>query len=106
CRLGAAGSLTATEPGKGDHPLLAQLVAVVQRRHPFTAQYRRLTRQRHWLVELERRLDPPEDSQPRPTPRTVKRQVKDFLAYLEAYALQHPTEAKVVAHISTTFRQR
>jgi hypothetical protein len=85
---------------------LAQLVAVVQRRHPFTAQYRQLRRQRNWLVELERRLDPPEESQPQPTRRSVKRQVKAFLAHLEEYARHHPAEAKVVAHISTTFRQR
>jgi hypothetical protein len=85
---------------------LAQLVAMVQRHHPFTAQYRHLRRQRNWLVELERRLDPPEESQPRPTRRSVKRQVKDFLAQLEEYARDHPNDAKVVAHISTTFRQR
>jgi hypothetical protein len=81
-------------------------VAVVQRRHPFTAQSRHLRHQRHWLVELERRLNPPEDSQPRPTRRSVKRQVKDFLAQLEEYAWHHPIDAKVVTHINTTFRHR
>jgi hypothetical protein len=85
---------------------LDQLLAVVQRRRAFTAQYRRLKRQRNWLVELDRRLDPPEDTQPRPTPRRVKRQVEDFLAQLEEYAEHHPAEAKVVAHICATFRQR
>jgi hypothetical protein len=85
---------------------LEQLLAVVQRRRPFTVPYRRLKRQRNWLVELERRLDPPEDSQPRPTRRSVKRQVKDFLADLETYAQQYPDEAEVVAHICATFRQR
>jgi hypothetical protein len=58
------------------------------------------------LVELERRLDPPEESRPRPTGRSVKRQVKAFLAQLEENVRHHPTDAKVVAHISTTFRQR
>jgi len=85
---------------------LDQLLAVVQRRRAFTAQYRRLKRQRNWLVELDRRLDPPEDTQPRPTPRRVKRQVEDFLAQLEEYAEHHLAEAKVVAHICATFRQR
>ncbi len=79
---------------------------MVQRRHPFTAQYRHLRCQRNWLVELERRLDPPAESQPRPTGRSVKRQVKAFLAQLEEYARHHPTDAEVVAHLSTTFRQR
>jgi hypothetical protein len=85
---------------------LDQLLAVVQRRRAFTAQYRRLKRQRTWLVELDRRLDPPEDTQPRPTRQSVKRQVKDFLFHLEEYARHHPAEAKVVAHICATFRQR
>lgn len=56
------------------------------------------------MVELERRLDPPEGSHP--TRRSVKRQVKDFLVQLENYAHQHPAEAKVVSHICATFRQR
>ncbi len=79
---------------------------MVQRRRAFTTQYRRLKRQRHWLVELDQRLDPPQDSQPRPTGRQVKRQVKDYLAELDAYAQHHPSEANVVAHICATFRQR
>lgn len=85
---------------------MAQLLAVVQRRRAFTTQYRRLKRQRNWLVELDQRLDPPEDSQPRPTGRSVKRQIKDYLAELEEYAQHHPSETKVVAHICATFRQR
>ena len=79
---------------------------MIQRRRPFAPQYRCLKRQQNWLVELERRLDPPEDSQPHPTQRNVKRQIKDFLAQLEADARYRPDEAKVVAHIHATFRQR
>lgn len=81
-------------------------MAVVQRHHPFTAQYQRLKRHRNWVVELDRHLDPPDDTQPPPTRRSVKRQVKDYLAELEEYAQHHPDEAKVVAHICATFRQR
>jgi hypothetical protein len=54
----------------------------------------------------ERGLDPPQDSQPHPTRRNVKRQVKDFLAQLEADARYRPDDAKVVAHIHATFQQR
>jgi hypothetical protein len=80
---------------------------VVQRRRPFTAQYRRLKRQLSWLVELDRRLDPPEqEGQPRPTRREIKRQVKAFLAELEQQAQTCPEDAEVVAHIGSTFRQR
>jgi hypothetical protein len=86
---------------------LDQLLAVVQRRRSFKAQYRRLKRQRDWLVELERRLDPPEHAgQPRPTRREIQRQVKDFLAELEQQAHTWPDDADVVAHICATFRQR
>jgi hypothetical protein len=86
---------------------LDQLLAVVQRRQPFTAQYRRLHRQRNWLVQLDRLLDPPEgEGQPRPTRRELQRQVKVFLAQLEQHARDHPADAAVVAHICATFRQR
>ena len=84
-----------------------QLLAVVQRRWPFTACYRQLKRHRSWLVELERRLDPPEaEGQPPTTRRDVKRRVKEFLAELEQYVRRHPQDASVVAHLCNTFRQR
>jgi len=86
---------------------LEQLLAMVQHRQGFAAQYRQLKRQRGWLVELERRLDPPDnEGQPRPTPRRIQQQVKDFLVQLEQHAQCHPQDAAVVAHISTPFRHR
>jgi hypothetical protein len=86
---------------------LDQLLAVVQRRRLFQAQSRRLKRQRDWLVELDRRLDPPEqDDQPRPTRRDIQRQVKAFLVELEHHAQTCPEDAEAVAHICATFRQR
>ena len=82
-------------------------MAVVQRRRAFTAQYQQLKRQHSWLVELERRLDPADaDGQPRPTRRTIQRQVRDFLAQLEQHAQSHPEDATVVRHICATFQQR
>lgn len=92
---------------KGGHPLLDQFLAVAQRRRRFTAQYRQLKRQRDWLVELERRLDPTGVvGQPRPTARQVKRKIEEFLARLEQHAQGCPADAPVVAHICATFRQR
>ena len=80
---------------------------MVQRRQPFTAQYRQLKHQRGWLVALERRLDPPEtNGQPRATRQEVRREVKQFLADLAQHAQRCPADASVVAHICTTFRQR
>ena len=87
--------------------MLDQLLAVVELRQPFAARYRELKRQRDWLVELERRLDPQEvTGQPRPTGQQVKRQVKEFLAQLEQHARANPPDARVVAHICATFHQR
>lgn len=80
---------------------------MVQRRRPFTARYPQLARQRDWLVELDRRLDPPQSQgQPPPTGQAIRRQVKAFLAHLEQHAHNCPTDAPVVAHICTTFQQR
>ena len=101
------GGFAGAEPSKRGHPLLEQLLAVVQRRQPFTAPYRRLHHQRNWLVQLDRLLDPPEgEGQPRPTRREIQHQVKAFLSQLERHAQHHPADAAVVAHIGATFRQR
>jgi hypothetical protein len=86
---------------------LEQLLAVVALRQPFAACYRQLKRQRGWLVELDRRLDPSDvEGQPRPTGSQVKRHVKEFLAQLAHHAQACPQDAKVVAQICASFRQR
>jgi hypothetical protein len=82
------------------------LLAVVQRRQPFTRQYRQLKRQLGWVVELERRLDPDKGTQPPPTRRRVQQQVEELLEHLEQHAQDHPEDAAAVSHICTTFRQR
>ena len=82
-----------------------QLLAVVQARRPFATQYQQLKRQRNWLIELDRRLDPPPEY-PAPTKRSVKRNAKEFLAQLLDYAQGHPEEAHVISHICFTFQQR
>ena len=80
---------------------------MVQRRQPFSTRYRQLKRQRGWLVELERRLDPPDsEGQPRPTARHIQQRIKEFLAQLAEHAQAHPTDAAVVTHITQTFEQR
>jgi hypothetical protein len=79
----------------------------VQRRRAFTSAYRHLQRQRGWVVELERRLDPPVVAGgPRPSGSQVQRRVKAFLAELHHHAGSHPQDATVVAHISATLAQR
>jgi hypothetical protein len=79
----------------------------VRRHRAFTPAYRRLQRQRGWLVELERRLDPPVVAGvSRPSGAQVQRQVKAWLVELQQYAGSHPQDAPVVAHISTTLAHR
>jgi hypothetical protein len=86
---------------------LEQLLAVVALHQPFARRYHHLKRQRGWLVALDRRLDPPDiEGQPRPTGQQVKRQVKEFLVQLEQHARECPPDARVVAHICTSFCQR
>jgi hypothetical protein len=82
------------------------LLAVVQHRQPFTRQYQQLKRQLGWVVELERRLDPDEGTQPPPTRRRVQQQVEELLEHLEQQAQAHPEDAAAVTHIRATFRQR
>ena len=72
-----------------------------------SARYRQLKCQRSWLLELERRLDPPEgEGQPRPTRRHIQQRITEFLAQLAQHAQDHPADAAVVAHITQTFEQR
>ena len=105
--LGPGGGVTAAPPAKRGHPLLTQLIALVQRRRAVTPAYRRLHRQRSWLVELERRLDPPiVPGVSCPSGSQVQRQVKALLAELQHHAGSHPHDAPVVAHITATFRHR
>lgn len=80
---------------------------MVALRHASASRYRQLKRQWGFLVELERRLDPPEiTGRPRPTCQQVQRQVKEFLVQLEQHAQDYPPDAQVVAHICAAFRQR
>ena len=73
-----------------------QVLAVVELRKPLVSGYQHLKHQRAWLVELERRLDPPEiEGQPRPTCQQVKRQVKEFLAQLERHAQVCPRDSAI-----------
>lgn len=79
----------------------------MQLRHAFAARYRQLKRQRNWLIELERCLDPAVVAGlPRPTRRQIQKQVKVFLSKLAEHAQRHPQDAPAVAHIQATLEQR
>ena len=80
---------------------------MAQRHRAFTTRYRQLKRQHSWLLELERRLDPPDIAgQPRATRRRVEKRVQEFLAELERHAQRQPADVAVVHHLCQVFRQR
>ncbi len=75
-----------------------QLLAVVQPRRSFTAEYRRLKRQHgwwNWTGDWIRQSEPVSRA----------RLVKEFLAELEHPAQTCPEDAEAVAHLCATFRQ-
>ena len=73
-------------------------------RLPFAAQVERLRRQRQWLIDLERRLDP--DQKPKPTSAEVLQNVEQFLQDLadQVQSQADPTDQQVVRHIQTIVR--
>lgn len=89
---------------KGDHPLLRRLLTLVACRLAFTGEVERLQRQLHWLIELERLLDP--EQQLPPTSRRIAQAVDHYLTQLQG-RLEHtadPVDHAVVAHIVKVFR--
>lgn len=93
-------------PGKRGHPLLERLLGVGAVRQAFAATQTRLQRQREWLVELEHRLDWPEDFQPSPkTADQVRHKVQTYLDQLATEATDE-TDQEVAQHIGQTFRNR
>lgn len=91
---------------KGGHPLLDALVRVTDARRTYAQEYRALVRQRTWLIELARLLDPVRARHYHRTARAVKRRVNQFLRRLNTQTIGDEREAQVVAHIEKTVRNR
>ncbi len=59
------------------------------------------------MIELERRLDPPEVAgQPHPTRRSVQRAVKAYLTEIKRQARAHPEMRTAATYLCQIFRQR
>lgn len=89
--------------------LLRRLIAIVDQRLPFTDQVTRLRRQRQWLIDLERLLDPaPQPGQAPPTRQSVAQAVDGYLGDLMVQVTPELDEEDqfVAAHIAQTFRNR
>ena len=89
--------------------LLRRLIIVVDQRLPFTDQVTRLRRQRQWLIDLARLLDPvPQPGQPLPTSQSVAQAVDRHLVNLmvQVAVSADQQDQIVAAHIEQTFRNR
>jgi hypothetical protein len=89
---------------KGDHPLLQRLLLIVDARLPFASEVARIQRQRQWLIELERLLDP--EQQPPPTSAIIAQAVDRYLLRLTT-SLSHSgdqADQAVATHIAKSFR--
>lgn len=76
-------------------------------REPFTAQYVRFERQRQWLIDLARLLDPTTGSPPQPpTGAEVSARVDAYLRTLSRRPDLDETDRTVAQHLIQTFRNR
>lgn len=92
-------------PGKRGHRLLNRLIRITDLRLPFAAQRDQLVRQRQWLIDLDRLLDPVE---PPASAAAVARQVQAYLDQLQTSqaASGDAWDQQVAGHIVQTFRNR
>jgi hypothetical protein len=94
---------------KRGHVLLRRLTKIADCRLPFANQVTQLRRQRQWLIDLDRLLDPQEKpDQPPQTSQSVSQQVDHYLIkLLDQVSTGEDDEAqRVVVHINKTFRER
>lgn len=95
-------------PKKGDHVLLRRLLVIVDHRLPFAERVTRLRRQRQWLIELDRLLDPEQWLNQPPTSLNVSQAVDQYLIDLVHHVAidAHPEDRLVAVHINQTFHNR
>ena len=83
--------------------MLNRLLKIVTLYQPYTDRLTRLRRQREWLIELQRRLEPePEHSDS----QTVQQDVDRYLNHLAQDDGLDETDQAIAHHIVTTFRNR
>lgn len=82
------------------------LLQITTLRQTYTSEYERLTRQRAWVIELARLLDPERARRYHRTAREVKRRVNEWLRRLKKQTAADERDAQVVAHITKTVRNR
>ena len=92
-------------PGKRGHRLLRQLIQIADLRLTFVAQRDQFVRQRQWLIDLDRLLDPLE---PPASGLAVAQQVQAYLEHLQLSQAANADawDRQVADHIVQTFRNR
>ena len=85
---------------------MSALLNITLMRYQCSVSYTQLKRQSAWIIELARLLEPCDEHGHKRTARQVKQAVNPFLEKLEQEALQHPSEAKVIACIVKAVRHR
>lgn len=94
-------------PKKGDHRLLNRLIKIANLHRLYAEQASRLERQRGWLIELQRLLQPSQKkSDPEPTGQATKIEVARYLVRLSLRIDLSETDRTIAQHIMTTFRNR
>jgi hypothetical protein len=92
---------------KKSHPLLTGLIQLTSVSRAAAQTYRRLMRQRDWLIELERLLSPSDENETPPrTMRQAKTAVNKFLRDLIQTTANDPHDAPIAQHINQTVRNR
>jgi hypothetical protein len=78
------------------------LIVLTRRRLPFASRVERSRRQRQWLIDLERLLDP--DRSPGKTSAEVAQAIAAYLVDLTTHRATDPEDQLVVEHINRIFR--
>ena len=81
---------------------MRRLIALAKHRLPFAAQAERYRRQRQWLINLDRLLDPERD--PPKTSASVRQAVDRYLVDLTTRGTHDAEDQRVADHINQIFR--
>jgi hypothetical protein len=83
------------------------LIKIASLHRLYTEQVARFERQRDWLIDLQRLLQPTEEeTTPNPTGQDIEIQVDDYLVELSQRNDLDETDQVIAQHIITTFRNR
>ena len=87
--------------------MLDRLIKIASLHRLYTEQVTRFERQRDWLIDLQRLLQPTaEEATPKPTGHDIETEVDDYLVELSQRNDLDETDQAIAQHIINTFRNR